>query len=737
MDKNYHLSLYLTVLVFFASLGSQALAFTDPLDVTALHDLYKALNNPSQLNKWKLDGGDPCAELWTGVYCSESSVIHLKIPGLQLTGHLGSRLHDLHSLKHFDVSSNSIGGEIPNGLPPNVTHINMAFNKLNQNIPHSLPNLKRLRHLNLSHNMLSGPIGSVFTGLENLKELDLSYNDFTGDLPSSFGSLKNLSALFLQNNNFTGSVIYLADLPLIYLNIEDNQFSGVIPKQFESIPNLWFWGNKFNVDRNSPPWSFPMDSLPIRHNFSAPPTSQSSAVENYPSNDIDQKHKKGMSPGGIAFLVCGLALVATCAALFIAFRINQARAARHNSLESTSTMHSLPISTAREFSSTGPEESPRILAVSSPLFLGPRRVPPVHAIKTESTIRRKSFSKNCKLPENVTVYSVAELQLATNSFNEDNLLGKGSLGSVYKANFPDGQFLAVKNINMPSLSFDEEEQFMDVIRISSQLRHPNIVKLLGYCVDHGQHLLVYEFVRNLSLADALHKEIYKPLSWGIRLHIALGIARALHYLHSQFFPPVSHCNIKAANILLDEELLPLICDSGLAVLRPLTSNSVKLKASEIAISNAGYIAPEHWEPGSDNTKIDIYAFGVLLLELLTGKTPVDGSRPRQEQSLVKWASSRLHDRECLEQMVDPGIKGTFSSRSLSQFADIVSLCIQPEKEFRPPMSEIVDSLTRLVQKHCMLKTGGADYPEVDPFERSFRSTHTRFMGSPTVSYMSA
>lgn len=151
------------------------------------------------------------------------------------------------------------------------------------------------------------------------------------------------------------------------------------------------------------------------------------------------------------------------------------------------------------------------------------------------------------------------------------------------------------------------------------------------------------------------------------------------------------------------------------------------------------------------------------------------SRPRQEQSLVKWASSRLHDRECLERMVDPGIKGTFSSRSLSQFADIVSLCIQvllnsflhleshkrlilwwhltflnwymsigwiwnyeqPEKEFRPPMSEIVDSLTRLVQKHCMSKTGGADYPEVDPFERSFRSTQTRFMGSPTVSYMSA
>ncbi|KAJ4705593.1 putative Receptor protein kinase CLAVATA1 [Melia azedarach] len=670
--------------------------------------------------------------------CSGSSVIYLELHELELNGQLGGKLYDLHNLKHLDVSSNNIVGKIPDGLPPNATHINMAFNKLSENIPHSLPTLKHLRHLNLSHNLLSGPVGNVFTGLQNLKELDLSYNGFTGDLPSSFGSLKNLTGLFLQNNNFTGSVIYLADLPLISLNIEDNQFSGVIPKQFQSIPNLWFWDNKFHVDANSPPWSFPMDSLPIRRNFTAPPTSQSSAVEDYPSSEIDHKYKKGISPGGVASLVCGLALAATCAALFIAFRINRARADRCNSLESAnSTPRSLPISTAIEYPSTAPEGSPYMPAVSSPFFLGPRRVPPVRSIRPEVTSRRKSISKKCKLPACVKAYNVAELQLATNSFSEDNLLGQGSLGSVYKAEFPDSQIFAVKNITLASLSFEEEEQFMDVIRISSQFKHPNIVKLLGYCVEHGQHLLVYQYVRNLSLADALHKEVYKSLSWGIRLHISLGIARALHYLHSDFFPPVSHCNIKAANILLDEDLVPHVCDSGLAVLRPLTSASVKLKASEIAIGNSGYVAPEHREPGSDNTKGDIYAFGVLLLEILTGKTPIDSSRPRLEQSLVKWASSRLHDRESLEQMVDPGIKGTFPSRALSQFADIVSLCIQPEKEFRPPMSEIVESLGRLVQKHGMLKTNGtADWPEGDPFERSFRSTHTRFMNSPTVSYMS-
>ncbi|XVF07332.1 hypothetical protein REPUB_Repub06bG0129400 [Reevesia pubescens] len=127
------------------------------------------------------------------------------------------------------------------------------------------------------------------------------------------------------------------------------------------------------------------------------------------------------------------------------------------------------------------------------------------------------------------------------------------------------------------------------------------------------------------------------------------------YLHSTFSPPVSHCNIKAASILLDEELMPHISDCGLAILRPLTSNVVKIRASEIAIRDTGYIAPEHGQPGSDNTKSDVYAFGVLLLELLTGRRPFDSSRPQNEQSLVNRALFRIHDVESLKQLIDPGI----------------------------------------------------------------------------------
>ncbi|XP_075639552.1 protein STRUBBELIG-RECEPTOR FAMILY 2 [Castanea sativa] len=734
MAKKY-LCLCLVVVVFSATLASQAKAFTNPLEVSALQDLYRTLNNPPVLKGWRVDGGDPCEESWTGVSCSDSSVIHLKIQGLNLTGWIGDQLNNLHHLKHLDVSYNNIQGEIPYSLPPNATNINMAFNYLSQNIPHSLPTMKYLRHLNLSHNLLSGPIGNVFTGLQNLREMDLSYNNFTGDLPSSFGSLTNLTRLFLHNNNFTGSVTYLAELPLTDLNIQDNSFSGIIPKHFQTIPNLWIGGNRFHVGDNSPPWDFPLETVPIEQNISTPPTTQSSAVENYPPHKESGHKKKKLGPGGIAFMVGGGTLVATCAALAIAISINRSRAQKHKMLENSNrSLCSLPVSTTARDYSTAPEESPTILTLRTPPIRSPRRIPPINHTRIEKTSRRKSFSKKCGIPARTKIYTVAELQLATNSFSEENLLGEGSLGSVYKAEFYDGQILAVKNINTVALSFNEEEQFMDVIWTASRLRHPNIVTLIGYCTEHGQHLLVYEYVRNLSLDDALHCEAYKPLSWCLRLHIALGVARALDYLHSTFSPPVAHSNLKAANILLDEELTPRVCDCGLAVLRPLTSNKVKIKASEIAIGDTGYIAHEHVQPGIDNTKSDIYAFGVLLLELLTGRKPVDDSRSREEQSLVKWASSQLHDSESLEHMIDPGIKRTIPPKALSRYADIVSLCVQPVKEFRPPMSEIAESLTSLLEKLSKAKSGTADGNEEE--ERSFISSNTRFMGSPTLSYSS-
>ncbi|XVF07333.1 hypothetical protein REPUB_Repub06bG0129500 [Reevesia pubescens] len=559
------LCLYFTVIVSSATLFLESNSTTDELDGNFVP--FFVLNNTSQLKGWKLDGGDPCGEYWAGVACFGSSVTHLKVPQLNLSGYLG-QLDNFHNLRHLDVSSNNIQGEIPYGLPPNVTRVrclisissgplfneissqfrlcppkfsffcpsfncyklsfneyrNMACNSLSKNIPHLLSFLTNLSHLNLSHNLLSGPIGSVFTSLQSLQTMDLSNKKFTGDLPKSFGSLTNLTRLFMQNNNLTGSVIYLAELPLTYLNLEDNDFSGIIPKQIQSIPNLWFWGNRFGIGAISPPWNFPLDSVPHEQNISSPPTTQESAVVvDYPSPGVSEEKKEKLSPVGIACLVVGVALVAICVALIFAIRINRSHAKRPSSLDSSNgTLHSLPISTTIDCSTTAQAASPLFFNISSPLDLVPSHNPPVNLTSTEKTSRRISLPRKPKFEINAKVYSVAELQSATNSFSEENLLGEGSLGSVYKAEFPDGQ-----NINMASLSFHEEEQFMDVIQMASQLRHPNIVRLVGYCVEHGQHLIVYEYVSNLSLDNALHNEVLKPLCWGLRLCIALGIARAL------------------------------------------------------------------------------------------------------------------------------------------------------------------------------------------------------------------
>ncbi|XP_071687990.1 protein STRUBBELIG-RECEPTOR FAMILY 2-like [Rutidosis leptorrhynchoides] len=712
------------LVVFHTGLGS---ARTDIYDVKALQDLYGSFNSPPQLKGWKSSGGDPCQEAWTGVSCIGTSVIQIKLDNLNITGNLGYQLDSFHHLRQLDVSNNNIYGEIPYGLPLNLTHLNLACNNLSQYIPYSLSSLKYLRHMNMSHNFLTGPVGNVFTGLIFLIEMDLSYNEFIGDLPSSFGTLRGLSRLFLQHNEFTGSVIFLASLQLTDLDIQDNHFSGIIPKEFQYIHNLWIRGNMFDVG-GSPAWEFPLDNPIEQQNITTPPSTESSAVESYPFPD-SVKHKKKKTGKKTAFIIVGSTLVAACLLLFFMNRFHSSRR-KLNIPESSEGSHlSLPISMARDSASTVLEESPEVSLISSPAT-HPKHVAPV-CHKVVRVNRRRSFAKKNRVPIGAKLYTVAELELATNSFSRTNFLGEGSLGTVYRAEFPDGQVFALKCIRTVALSLHEEQKFLEVIWSASRLRHPNIITLHGYCVEQGQHMIVYEYVRNLSLDQALHSEIYTPLSWGLRLRIALGIARALNYLHSACVPSVAHRNLKASNVLLDEDLTARISDCGLSVLKPLTINNAKAEASEM---DGGGIAYEHTQSLSDNLKDDIYAFGVLLLELLTGKQPFDGFEPKEENSLVQWASTRLHDNESLDEMVEPALQNTIPPKVLSRFADIVSLCIQAEKGFRPSISEILESLTQMLDDYRRTRTA-AD-TDLDPFDRSFRSTHSRFLASPTLSYMS-
>ncbi|CAI8591683.1 unnamed protein product [Vicia faba] len=286
--------------------------------------------------------------------------------------------------------------------------------------------------------------------------------------------------------------------------------------------------------------------------------------------------------------------------------------------------------------------------------------------------------------------------------------------SVTKTDTPFVEQLAIVSILLPIITLPQQPQlltpkslFSPHAHITSHLHHPNVTELVGYCSEHGQHLLAYEFHKNGSLHDFLHvsDEFSKLLIWNSRVKIALGTTRALEYLHEVCSPSVGHKNIKSANISLDTELNPHLSDCGLASYIP--------NAEQILNHNvgSGYDAPEVALSGQYTFKSDIYSFGVVMLELLSGRKPFDSSRARPDQSLVRWATPQLHDIDVLAKMVDPALKGLYPVKSLSRFADVIALCAQPEPEFRPPMSEVVQALVRLVQRANMSRrtTFGSDH----------------------------
>ncbi|XP_039142388.1 protein STRUBBELIG-RECEPTOR FAMILY 8 [Dioscorea cayenensis subsp. rotundata] len=678
-------------------------AVTDDTDVQALGVLYGSLNNPPQLSGWRSDGGDPCGESWKGVSCAGSAVTSIQVSGLGLNGTLGYLLSNLFSLRTFDISDNDIHDGIPYQLPPNLTHLNLASNSFTGNLPYSISTMTSLIYFNASHNTLSQSIGDLFLNLENLSDLDLSFNSFTGDLPTSMGSLSNLSSLYLQDNQLTGQVNLLTNLDLIDLNIANNHFTGWIPQEFKSIPNLVIDGNSFSNGPAPPPPPFtppPPQRQHKHHNRSQPPSSSPPQSGGSPS-DQEQRSKRSLGAGSIVGIVLGSILGVTCATLAIIICVR-------NLLNSRKDSHS----NARNSSgvlAVGADKGINKELQEQKLKSAPKtnlKSPPSDIVVAEKAYGKNASVRRPKVPITATSYTVAALQIATNNFSQENLVGEGSLGRVYKAEFSNGKVFAIKKIDSAAVSLQEEDNFLEAVSNMSRLRHPNITTLAGCCVEHGQRLLVYEYIGNGTLHDMLHfaDNSGRILTWNARVKVALGTARALEYLHEVCLPSVVHRNFKSANILLDEELNPRLSDCGLAALTPNTERQVSTQM----IGSFGYSAPEFAMSGVYTVKSDVYSFGVVMLELLTGRKPLDSSRPRSEQSLVRWATPQLHDIDSLSKMVDPALNGIYPAKSLSRFADIIALCVQSEPEFRPPMSEVVQALVRLMQRASVVRRSSND-----------------------------
>ncbi|KAK9944944.1 hypothetical protein M0R45_010484 [Rubus argutus] len=289
----------------------------------------------------------------------------------------------------------------------------------------------------------------------------------------------------------------------------------------------------------------------------------------------------------------------------------------------------------------------------------------------------------------VKTFPRSELEKATNKFSSQRVLGEGGFGRVYHGIMEDGTEVAVKVLTRDN-NQNGDREFIAEVEMLSRLHHRNLVKLIGICIEGHARSLVYELIRNGSVESHLHGVDKKkgPLDWDARMKIALGAARGLAYLHEDSNPRVIHRDFKASNVLLEDDFTPKVSDFGLA--REATEGSHHI--STRVMGTFGYVAPEYAMTGHLLVKSDVYSYGVVLLELLSGRKPVDMSHPQGQENLVTWARPLLTSREGLQQLVDPALAGTYDFDDMAKVAAIASMCVHPEVTHRPFMGEVVQAL---------------------------------------------
>ncbi|KAL3642235.1 hypothetical protein CASFOL_013050 [Castilleja foliolosa] len=308
---------------------------------------------------------------------------------------------------------------------------------------------------------------------------------------------------------------------------------------------------------------------------------------------------------------------------------------------------------------------------------------------------KNTQQKNDYRKRSMTVMDYKTLELSTDNFGDGNILGSGGFGCVYRGKLEGDHYVAVKRlITVLGTKDDAVKEFQTEVDLLSKIRHPNIITLLGYSVHAETRLLVYELMQNGSLETQLHGASRgSGLTWHLRMKIALDVARGLEYLHEHCHPQVIHRDLKSSNILLDSNFNAKLSDFGLAVLNgPQNKNNIKLSGT------LGYVAPEYLLDGKLTEKSDVYGFGVVLLELLLGRKPMEkvATTATQCQTIVTWAMPQLTDRTKLPNIVDPVIRNSMDLKHLYQVAAVAVLCVQPEPSYRPLITDILHSLVPLV-----------------------------------------
>ncbi|KAJ7551107.1 hypothetical protein O6H91_07G134300 [Diphasiastrum complanatum] len=643
----------------------------------------------------------------------------LRLFGNNLTGGLPQKLGDHSPFLYFDVSQNSLSGPVPANLcrGGKLEEFILFSNRFTGILPDNYGNCSSLFRVLLNGNNLGGPIPSGIWRSPHLYIVDLSDNSFQGGIAPEVGAAINLSTLILTNNNLNGTIppeisklsmltklmvgenrfsgaipLQLGNLSALnVLSLSSNQLSGIIPKEIFNCHQL----SQLNLSHNSLMGSVPsaigslsvLTALDLSHNQlsgAIPPELQKLRFSLF---DVSFNNLTGPVPEGLIN-----------AAFSTSFTGNSGLCG-----QGVQTLKPCPEVAAYITRKAGRKASKLLLCA----VFGTIAVAALFLIVGSFLLfRNHGFYFNLRDRYETTVWSLTSFhKLGFSEYevlgclDEDNIIGIGGAGKVYKATLSNGQEVAVKKLWTDGKGNDSNDYgFNAEVETLGKLRHKNIVKLLCCCSCNDAKLLVYELMANGSLRDQLQNSKASTLNWAIRYKIALGAAEGLAYLHHDYSPPVLHCDVKSSNILLDLDYEAHVADFGLAKILQACGKGVSLSSIH---GTCGYMAPEYAYTLRVTEKSDIYSFGVVLMELVTGKMPVE-PQFGDGVDIVKWIFGKIHTKNWVQDILDPRIS-VASHEEMLLVLRVAFLCTSALPIQRPSMREVVQMLQEARPKHS--KTG--------------------------------
>ncbi|XP_074286850.1 uncharacterized protein LOC141612047 [Silene latifolia] len=591
-----------------------------------------------------------------------SKLHYLELNDNKLTGHIPSELGKLTDLFDLNIANNNLEGPIPENLSScaNLNSLNLHGNKLNGTIPAAFQNLESMTYLNLSSNNFGGPIPLEISRMGNLDTLDLSDNKFSGSIPSPIGDLEHLLKLNLSRNHISGVIpAEFGNLRSIGdIDISRNQLTGTVPQELGQLQNLFYLSLEYNNltgDLISLVNCLSLLTLNVSYN---------SLTGNIPTSNNFSRFSPKCFIGNPN--LCGYWRGAVC---------NNNPPPPERVTISKAAILGIALGALV------------ILLMILVAACRPNKPAPFFDGSLEKPVVNYSSPKLVILHMNMALHVYDDIMRMTENLSEKYIIGYGASSTVYKCVLKNCKPVAIKKLysNYPNQSLKEFETELGTV---GSIKHRNLVCLQGYSLSPCGNLLFYDYMENGSLWDILHGHAKKKkLDWETRLKIALGAAQGLAYLHHDCSPRIIHRDVKSSNILLDKDFEAHLTDFGIAK----SVCASKSHTSTYVMGTIGYIDPEYARTSRLTEKSDVYSYGVVLLELLTGRKAVDNESNLHHLILSKTANNAV--METVDSEITATCKDLGAVKKVFQLA---LLCTKKQPGDRPTMHEVTRVLSSLI-----------------------------------------